>query len=211
VPHILLTGFVAPCQPVPVHTPPVGAAWLHEIKHDGFRLIVRRDGARVRLFTRICHDWAARYPVIVAAAAALQARSFLIDGEVVVADARGVASFDLLRGRARQERAFVWAFDLLELEARICALSLERRKDKLKALLKRAPFGLALNDYVAGDWQALFAQACAMGLEGIVAKRRSSPYRSGRSPHWLKAKNAESPAVRRETLEDWGRRRSSRF
>jgi bifunctional non-homologous end joining protein LigD len=58
--------------------------------------------------------------------------------------------------------------------------------------LKRAPFGLALNDYVAGDGPALFAQACAMGLEGIVSKRRSSRYRSGRSPHWLKAKNPEA-------------------
>jgi bifunctional non-homologous end joining protein LigD len=79
-------------------------------------------------------------------------------------------------------------------------------KGELKILLKRAPFGLALNDYVAGDGPALFAQACAIGLEGIVSKRRSSPYRSGRSPHWLKAKNPESPAARREAFEDWGRK-----
>jgi hypothetical protein len=76
-----------------------------------------------------------------------------------------------------------------------------------QAELKRAPFGLALNDYVAGDGPALFAQACTMGLEGIVSKRRSSPYRSGRSPHRLKAKNPESSAARREALEDWGRKR----
>jgi hypothetical protein len=69
----------------------------------------------------------------------------------------------------------------------------------VKALLKRAPFGLALNDYVAGG-PALFAQACAMGLEGIVSKRRNSPNRSGRSPHWLKAKNPENPAARREAF-----------
>jgi hypothetical protein len=71
-------------------------------------------------------------------------------------------------------------------------LPLDRRKSELKALLKRAPFVLALNDYAAGDGPELFAQACAMGLEGIVSKRRSSPYRSGRSPHWLKAENPES-------------------
>jgi bifunctional non-homologous end joining protein LigD len=58
----------------------------------------------------------------------------------------------------------------------------------------------------AGDGPALFVQACTMGLEGIVSKRRSSPYRSGRSPHWLKAKNPESPASRREAFEDWGRK-----
>jgi bifunctional non-homologous end joining protein LigD len=85
--RIFPTGFVAPCQPTPVPAPPIGAEWLHEIKHDGFRLIVRRDGARVRLFTRNGYD-AARYPAIAAAAAALPARSFLIDGEVVVADGR---------------------------------------------------------------------------------------------------------------------------
>jgi bifunctional non-homologous end joining protein LigD len=78
-------------------------------------------------------------------------------------------------------------------------LPLERRKGELKILLRRAQFSLALNDYVAG--------ACAMGLQGIVSKRRSSPYRSGRSPHWLKAKNPESPAARREAFEGCGRKR----
>ena len=126
------------------------------------------------------------------------------DGEVVVADGHGVASFALLRGRAREEQAFVWAFDLLECDGEdLRAHPLERRKGELKALLKRAPFGLALNDYVAGYGPALFAQACAMGLEGIVSKRRSSPYRSGRSPHWVKAKNPGCAAARREALEDW--------
>jgi bifunctional non-homologous end joining protein LigD len=126
----------------------------------------------------------------------------------VIADARGVASFNLLRGQAREAQAFVWAFDLFELDGEdLCSLPLVRRKGELKVLLKRASFGLALNDDVAGDGPALFAQACAMGLEGIVSKRRSSPYRSGRSPHWLKAKNPESPAARREAFEDWGRKR----
>jgi bifunctional non-homologous end joining protein LigD len=101
----------------------------------------------------------------------------------------------------------VWAFDLLELDGEdLRNLWLERRKRELEILPKHAPFGLALNDYVAGDGPPLFAQACAMGLEGIVSKRRSSSYRSGRSPHWLKAKNPESPAARREALEDWGRK-----
>ena len=67
----------------------------------------------------------------------------------------------------------------------------------------------ALNDYAAGDGPALFVQACGMGLAGIVSKRRSSPYRSGRPSHWLKAKNPESAAARREAFEDWGRGRRS--
>ena len=115
----------------------------------------------------------------------------------------GQSSAALVRPAARQcaRSAFIWAFDLLELDgADLRTLPFERRKGELKSLLKRAPFGLALNDYVAGDGPALFAQTCAMGLEGIVSKRRSSPYRSGRSPRWLKPKNPESPAVRREAL-----------
>ena len=109
MPRLLPAGFVTPCQPSSAPVPPAGSDWLHEIKHDGFRLMVRQDGYRVRLFTRNGHDWAGRYPAIVAAAATIKARSFLIDGEAVAADARGVASIDLLRGRARESQVFVWA------------------------------------------------------------------------------------------------------
>jgi ATP-dependent DNA ligase len=205
--RLLPAGFVRPCQPSPVAAPPAGPGWFHEIKHDGHRLMVRREGERVRAFTRNGHDWAARYPAIGAAAAAVDARSFLIDGEVVAADSAGLASFDLLRGRRRLAGAFVWAFDLLELDGEdLRREPLERRKDALARLLRRAPFGLALNEHHDGDGPALFAQACAMGLEGIVSKRVGSRYQSGRSPHWLKAKNPDSPAARREVIEDWGRR-----
>jgi bifunctional non-homologous end joining protein LigD len=101
-------GFVRPCQPSPVQVPPVGPGWLHEIKHDGFRLLMRRDGNRVCAWTRNGNDWAARYPAICAAAAGLAATSFLIDGEVVVNDGDGLASFDRRRaGRRRRPDAFV--------------------------------------------------------------------------------------------------------
>ena len=209
--RVLPPGFVRPCQPAPVRAPPAGPDWWHEIKHDGYRLMVRREGERVRAFTRGGHDWAGRYPAIVAAASAVKARSFLIDGEVVVADAQGFASFELLRGRMRLASAFVWAFDLIELDGQdFRAEPLERRKDALTQLLRRAPFGLALNEHHNGDGPALFEKACAMGLEGIVSKRTGSRYSSGRSTHWVKAKNPESAAARREADEDWGRRRPVR-
>ena len=73
--RLLPAGFVAPCQPSSVRAPPIGADWLHEIKHDGFRMMVWRRGGHVRLFTRNGNDWAERYPAIVAAATALQAPS----------------------------------------------------------------------------------------------------------------------------------------
>src|SRR5207248_1520676 len=78
------SGFVEPCRPSKASAPPSGPEWVHEIKHDGFRLLVRRDGPRVRCFTRGGYDWADRFPAIVQAASRLRAQSFLIDGEVIV-------------------------------------------------------------------------------------------------------------------------------
>lgn len=199
--RVLPPGFIRPCQPSPVATPPAGRDWFHEIKHDGIRLLVRREGERVRAFTRNGNDWATRYPAIAASAAGLKARSFLIDAEAVVADGAGLASFELLRGRTRHGQAFCWAFDLLELDGQdLRQEPLERRKDALARLLKRAPFGLALNEHHAGDGPALFAAACEKGLEGIVSKRAGSRYSSGPSPHWLKAKNPASAAAQREAI-----------
>jgi hypothetical protein len=77
-------GFVDPCIPTLAAKPPSGPDWVHEIKHDGYRLIVRRDGKAVRLFTRRGHDWTDRYPAIASAAAKLRAKSFTLDGEAVV-------------------------------------------------------------------------------------------------------------------------------
>ena len=77
-------GFIIPAQPVVASRPPSGANWVHEIKHDGYRLMVRRDGERIRCLTRNGHDWADRFPAIVDAALRINATSFLIDGEAIV-------------------------------------------------------------------------------------------------------------------------------
>jgi hypothetical protein len=87
---------------------------VHEIKHDGYRLIVRREGATVRLFTRRGYDWTDRYPAIAAAAGELHARSFTMDGEAVVVGVDGVAVFDALHCRREATEAILYAFDLLE-------------------------------------------------------------------------------------------------
>jgi bifunctional non-homologous end joining protein LigD len=109
-------GIIEPCLPSPAERPPAGPNWLHEIKHDGFRIMARRDGAGVRLFTRHGHDFTARFPLAAEALAALPAHSFLIDGEAIVTDAKGLAVFDLIR-RARNGGATVLcAFDLIELD-----------------------------------------------------------------------------------------------
>src|SRR5271163_1134135 len=95
----LASGFVPPCIPSRAHKPPSGPDWVHEIKHDGYRLIVRRDGRG--LFTRRGYDWTDRYPAIAVAAAKLRARSFTLDGEAVACGADGVANFDALHRRRR--------------------------------------------------------------------------------------------------------------
>ena len=94
-------GFIDPCLPSKAARPPSGPLWLHEIKHDGYRLMVRRDGARVRCFTRNGHDWHDRFPAIVAAALRIKASSFLIDGEAVIARDDGASDFRALRSRSR--------------------------------------------------------------------------------------------------------------
>jgi bifunctional non-homologous end joining protein LigD len=135
-------GFIDPCIPTLAAKPPSGPDWVHEIKHDGYRLIVRRDGKAVRLFTRRGHDWTHRYPSIAAGAAMLRARSFTLDGEAVVCGADGLAVFDALHRRHEATDAILYAFDLLELNGKdLRPLPLGDRKAKLARLLARAPAG----------------------------------------------------------------------
>jgi ATP-dependent DNA ligase len=95
--------------------PPTGSNWIHEIKHDGFRLMARRYPVGIRLITRRGNDWTTRYPLVAEAVNHLKVRSCLIDGEVVCCDEKGVADFQRLRHRRNEPQAFLYAFDLLEL------------------------------------------------------------------------------------------------
>jgi len=163
--------------------------------------------AGVRLFTRNGHDWTGRYPAIAAAVAKLSCRSCLIDGEAVACDDNGVPIFDRLRYRRDDRRVFLYAFDLIELDGDdLRRKPIEARKAALAKLLRRAKTGLVLNEHIEyDDAEMVFRHACKLGLEGIVSKRLGSPYRSGRSRHWVKSKNPKHPAVKREAEEDWGR------
>jgi ATP-dependent DNA ligase len=169
-------GFVDPCIPSRAPKPPSGPDWVHEIKHDGYRLIVRRDGGAVRLFTRRGYDWTERYPAIASAAAKLKARSFTLDGEAVVAGADGVAVFDALHRRGRVADAILQAFDLLEFDGEdLRPLPLGKHKPRLARLLARVQAGIALNEHTDASGELVFRQACVMGLEGIVSKRLTAP------------------------------------
>ena len=198
-------GIIEPCLPSPAKAPPSGPGWLHEIKHDGFRIMARRDGAGVRLFTRHGNDFTARFPLAVAAISALPAYSFLLDGEVIVTNGDGLAVSELLRRARHGDKAVLCAFDLIELEGEDLRRSpIERRKAKLAKLIRGPRPGIVLNEHYEGDGAIVFAHACKLGCEGIVSKQLGSPYRSGRSPYWVKVKNPKAPAVKREAEEDWG-------
>jgi bifunctional non-homologous end joining protein LigD len=198
-------GFITPCLPSLADRPPKGAGWIHEIKHDGFRMMVRRNGVGVRLFTRNGYDWTNRYPLIRQAAHALRATSFLLDGEAVNCNEDGFPDFNTRRQRKNDRTVFLYAFDLIELDGRdLRREPIELRKTALVKLLRKADHGIFLNEHVEDEAAIVFQHACKLGLEGIVSKRRGSPYVSGRSLHWLKLKNPNSAAVRREAEEEWG-------
>jgi bifunctional non-homologous end joining protein LigD len=190
-PRALPVGFIAPCLPTRAPQPPFGAIWLHEIKHDGFRVIAREQGNRVRLYSRPGNDLTHRFPLIVEALGNLRSRSCIIDGEAVSCGLDGIASFDRIRYRRHDADVFIWAFDLIELNGDDLRRDpLAVRKATLERILARAAPGLRFNEHLDDeDGSLVFDHACKLGLEGIVSKRRDSPYSSGRSRNWLKSKN----------------------
>jgi bifunctional non-homologous end joining protein LigD len=125
---------------------------------------------------------------------------------VVCCDERGLARFDVLRRRRNEVDAFLFAFDLLELDGTdLRREPIEVRKATLASILRQSRPGVRLNEHLEHpEGAVVFQHACKMGLEGIVSKRLGSRYRSGRSPDWLKFKNPEAPAVKREAEEEWG-------
>jgi len=202
----LPAGFIVPCLPTKTDKLPSGDGWLHEIKHDGFRIIACKNGAQVRLYSRPGNDLTRRFPLIVETLARLRSHSCIIDGEAVACDDNVVASFDLVRHQRANESIFLYPFDLIELNGDDLRRDpLEVRKATLASIVAKASPGIRFNQHMECDGPTVFAHACKLGLEGVVSKRKESAYRSGRSPDWLKMKNANAPAVKREAEEDWAR------
>ena len=125
-------GFIAPCPPTAAQKPPSGSSWVHEIKHDGYRLMARRQGSRIRLFTRHGYDWSRRYPCIVDALSSLRVTSIIIDGEAVWCGKDGRTDFDKLHSHAFDDEVISYGFDFLELNSEDYRQHpLEQRKAKL--------------------------------------------------------------------------------
>jgi len=190
-----LPAFVNPQLAMQAKSPSELAGWLHELKLDGYRIQARKDGARVSLLTRTGLDWTHRMKEIASEVSKLPAKSAIIDGEVVVLAADGTTSFAELQAAFREGEKHpltYFAFDLLHLNGRsLRALPLIERKSILDSLLTSISGEesiVRISEHVETDGAAVFAQACALGAEGIVSKRSSSKYTSGRSSSWLKIK-----------------------
>ena len=179
---------------------PAGAEWLHEIKYDGFRIRVERDGDCVRLITRGGYDWPKRYPWIVEAALKNRQKRFVLDGEAVILGVDGISDFNALHSGNYNEEVQLCAFDLLPLDSDdLRDLPLSMRKANLARLLVRRPDGIFVSDFEQVEiGPDLFRNACEFGLEGLVSKHRDRPYRGGRQKHWIKVKNRQHHAMGRE-------------
>jgi ATP-dependent DNA ligase len=187
------------CIPMMGKAVPAGPEWYHEIKFDGYRLRVERDGDRVRLITRGGYDWTRRFPWIAEAALKNRRSQFVIDGEAVILGVNGLTDFNALHSGKHGAEVQLCAFDVLAIDGDdLRDLPLSMRKANLERLLRGRPDGIFVNPFEIGAiGPDLFRAACRMGLEGLVSKRSDRPYRGGRSPHWIKVKNRGHPAMER--------------
>ena len=194
-----LGGIFQFCIPTRATAVPTGPDWLHEIKYDGYRLRIERDGDRVRLITRNGYDWTKKYPWIVEAALKNRTKHFVIDGEAVVLGVDGISDFNALHSNRHNDEVQLYAFDVLALDGDdLRRLPLSMRKTNLARLLARRPDGIFLNPFEQGEiGPDLFRKACEFGLEGLVSKHRDRPYQAGRSKHWIKVKNRKHLAFER--------------
>ncbi|MFP4623771.1 MAG: DNA ligase D [Gemmatimonadota bacterium] len=172
---------------------PDGDEWVHELKFDGYRILARIEDGEVRLLSRNGKDWTDRFPAVAGSLRELSCDSAVVDGEVVVLDAQGRSRFQLLQNSLSGSRAgepIFYAFDLLHLDGYdLTGAPLLDRKAQLRPLAATAARQMVrYSDHVRGNGPAFFAQACMMGVEGIISKRADARYRPGRGRDWLKVK-----------------------
>ena len=188
-----MPGFVEPQLCKLISRAPSGEGWLHEIKLDGYRMQLRVEAGKVVMRTRRGLDWTIKFQAIADAASKLP--DAIIDGEVVALNQTGAPDFAALQAAISEGRSHslvFFVFDLLFANGRdLRDLALVERKKRLRALLrKKGPHATFIKfvDHLDQPGDAVLKSACRMELEGIVSKRSSSQYRSGRTDTWVKAK-----------------------
>jgi bifunctional non-homologous end joining protein LigD len=193
----ILPAFIEPELATLNDTAPGGGDWIHEIKFDGYRLQARIDGTKIQLLTRKGLDWTDSFRAVADALKRLKLDSALIDGEVVVEQETGVSSFTGLQEAlkaGRSDQMIFYVFDLLYLGGYdLTKAALIHRKTLLAGCLDDVPAGgsIRYSEHIEGNGKAMLQNACRLGLEGIISKRKDQPYRSGRAKDWFKTKCTE--------------------
>ena len=184
-----------PFQPVQlaslVDSAPSGDRWLHEMKYDGYRVLLAVGGGEAVAYTRSGLDWSDKFGGLVEAAAKLKVGSALIDGEAVVLDAAGKSSFQALQGALKGAPGSIdfIAFDLLALDGEdLTQLPLVERKAKLAKILPKGDSRLRYSDHIVGSGEKLLSSFCEAGLEGVISKQANGRYVGSRNGGWLKSK-----------------------
>ncbi|UIK18016.1 non-homologous end-joining DNA ligase [Rhizobium leguminosarum] len=207
---------IEPCLALLKARPPKGDDWVYEIKWDGYRLAVHIEPTGIRILTRGGHDWTDRFPAIKQAAMWLPVGTAILDGEAVVLDGHGRSDFGLLQqslggrgGKKISSDAIFMAFDLLYFDGHDLRKSeLDVRRHLLEDLVPAGEQGdIRLSEQIEADGDQLLASACELDLEGIIAKQRRAPYRSGRLGDWLKIKCVQSDSF---IIVGWERSRAAR-
>lgn len=180
--------FIPPAEPIEQSVPPSGKGWCHEVKFDGYRLQLVKDGERVVIWSKNGKDFTARFRDLARVAEALPCKSCAIDAEGVALDAEGRPDFRALVGGQKHSRV-AWCFDLLEIDGRdMRSFPLVTRRVRLKALLKKAGDEVLRYSDSFPDPLKLLAALDERGLEGIVSKKADQPYVSGKNRGWVKVK-----------------------
>ncbi|TPM19756.1 RNA ligase family protein [Mesorhizobium sp. B2-3-6] len=184
--------FIPPMEPELVDTPPEGDDWLHEVKFDGYRTQVIKDADGIRLLTRRGHDWTGRYRHLAEEAAAIEAETFILEGEAIMINEAGLSDFHALQAavskRTPSRELYLVAFDLLHLNGHdLRDMPVEDRREILHAMI---PAGgrIQFSEALPGTGDAAYHLACEANIEGIVSKRKTSAYRSGPTMNWRKIK-----------------------
>jgi len=192
LPNGELPTWIAPQLSQLVKEAPGESDWVHEIKYDGYRMHARLDRGEVRLLTRTGLDWTDKYPAVASALAQLPATAAYLDGELCGVRPDGVTSFSMIQSASDGGTAaslVFFAFDLLYLDGEpIAPLPLIERKERLRQLLADVDPRLHYSDHQEGSGPEFHAQACRIGLEGIVSKRADAAYAPGNRGLWVKAK-----------------------
>jgi len=192
--------FIPPCSPIPAKEVPTGDGWVHKVKFDGYRVQAHKIGLRVVVFSRNGHDFTDRFPSIGRLLHELPAKAAVLDGEIVANDALGRPDFIRLQMRW-PGAVHLWAFEPLAFNGRdLRPQPLVKRQGCLQALLDRFDCPAVSLSEPFEDGLALLRVAEARGLEGVVSKRRSAPYRSGECRDWRKVKTV---AWRETNKERW--------